>query len=108
MDLIRNVQDAQEASKILVDHALARFSTDNLSCMVIRLNSNRTKEGTQTGPALNLNTNVPGLSSETDNILNSARSMTKADVYDMDDLDRQLARGELSPTSSSKLSSSAR
>lgn len=26
------------ASKQLVDHALARFSTDNLSCMVVRLN----------------------------------------------------------------------
>lgn len=44
MDLIRNVQDAQHASKILVDHALARFSTDNLSCMVIRLDSNRVKD----------------------------------------------------------------
>ncbi|KAJ5782716.1 hypothetical protein N7457_004490 [Penicillium paradoxum] len=44
VDLIRNVQDAQHASKILVDHALARFSTDNLSCMVIRLDSNRLKE----------------------------------------------------------------
>ncbi|KAJ6055255.1 hypothetical protein N7444_004353 [Penicillium canescens] len=44
VDLIRNVQDAQHASKILVDHALARFSTDNLSCMVIRLDSNRVKD----------------------------------------------------------------
>ncbi|KAG0161307.1 hypothetical protein PDIDSM_8841 [Penicillium digitatum] len=44
VDLIRNVQDAQQASKILVDHALARFSTDNLSCMVIRLDSNRVKD----------------------------------------------------------------
>jgi protein phosphatase PTC1 len=26
------------ASKQLVDHALARFSTDNLSCMIVRLN----------------------------------------------------------------------
>lgn len=31
------MQDPQAASKVLVDHALARFSTDNLSCMVIRL-----------------------------------------------------------------------
>ncbi|KAL6237260.1 hypothetical protein BDW75DRAFT_89593 [Aspergillus navahoensis] len=44
VDLIRNVSDAQEASKILVDHALARFSTDNLSCMVIRLNADRHRE----------------------------------------------------------------
>jgi len=44
VDLIRNVSDAQEASKILVDHALARFSTDNLSCMVIRLNADRHRD----------------------------------------------------------------
>jgi len=36
-DLVRGVQDPQQGSKILVDHALARFSTDNLSCMVVRL-----------------------------------------------------------------------
>ncbi|ODM15709.1 hypothetical protein SI65_08943 [Aspergillus cristatus] len=44
VELIRNVTDAQEASKILVDHALARFSTDNLSCMVIRFDSSRVKD----------------------------------------------------------------
>ncbi|KAI9790816.1 MAG: Protein phosphatase 2C 1 [Peltula sp. TS41687] len=37
VDLIRDMRDPQAASKALVDHALARFSTDNLSCMVIRL-----------------------------------------------------------------------
>lgn len=36
MDLIRNVQDPTLASKKLVDHALNRFSTDNLSCMIVR------------------------------------------------------------------------
>jgi len=36
VDLVRNVQDPQLASKMLVDHALARFSTDNLSCMMVR------------------------------------------------------------------------
>lgn len=36
MDLIRNQQDPAPAAKQLVDHALARFSTDNLSCMVVR------------------------------------------------------------------------
>ncbi|KAJ5107242.1 Protein phosphatase 2C [Penicillium angulare] len=44
VNLIKDVQDAQHASKILVDHALARFSTDNLSCMVIRLDGNRVKD----------------------------------------------------------------
>lgn len=39
MDLIRNTYDPQAASRALVDHALARFSTDNLSCMVVRFDS---------------------------------------------------------------------
>ncbi|KAK7737021.1 mgpp2cl-1, protein phosphatase 2C-like protein 1 [Cytospora paraplurivora] len=37
-DLVRNVHEPASAAKQLVDHALARFSTDNLSCMVVRLN----------------------------------------------------------------------
>ncbi|KAM0321635.1 hypothetical protein ACHAQA_009991 [Verticillium albo-atrum] len=36
VDLVRNVEDASTAAKNLVDHALNRFSTDNLSCMVVR------------------------------------------------------------------------
>ncbi|KAL8712118.1 MAG: hypothetical protein Q9220_003552 [cf. Caloplaca sp. 1 TL-2023] len=36
VDLVRNTQDPQVASKQLVDYALARFSTDNLSCMLVR------------------------------------------------------------------------
>ncbi|KZF26724.1 protein serine/threonine phosphatase 2C [Xylona heveae TC161] len=39
VDLIRHTADPQAASKQLVDHALSRFSTDNLSCMVIRFDS---------------------------------------------------------------------
>ncbi|KAL0931386.1 protein phosphatase [Colletotrichum truncatum] len=37
VDLVRNIEDPVEASKLLVDHALNRFSTDNLSCMIVRL-----------------------------------------------------------------------
>ncbi|KAI8883884.1 protein phosphatase 2C [Backusella circina FSU 941] len=37
VDLIRDIQDPQEASQKLLDYALANFSTDNLSVMVIRL-----------------------------------------------------------------------
>lgn len=37
VDLVRDVQDPSEGSKILVEHALSRFSTDNLSCMIVRL-----------------------------------------------------------------------
>ncbi|KAI8980527.1 phosphatase 2C-like domain-containing protein [Pilobolus umbonatus] len=39
VDLIKDIEDPQIASKKLLDHALANFSTDNLSIMVIRLNS---------------------------------------------------------------------
>ncbi|KAK3375247.1 phosphatase 2C-like domain-containing protein [Podospora didyma] len=40
VDLIRTVQEPVSAAKILVDHALARFSTDNLSCMIVRFDKN--------------------------------------------------------------------
>jgi protein phosphatase PTC1 len=50
VDLVRQIQDPQEASKKLVDYALARFSTDNLSCMVVRFDNKavrqRKNEGT--------------------------------------------------------------
>lgn len=36
VNLIRNVADPQEASKILLDHAMQNYSTDNLSVMVVR------------------------------------------------------------------------
>lgn len=47
MDLIRNVQDPQAASKMLVDHALARFSTDNLSVMVVRFDPQKLQQNTK-------------------------------------------------------------
>ncbi|KAI9300798.1 phosphatase 2C-like domain-containing protein [Cunninghamella echinulata] len=36
VDLIKDIKDPQEASKKLLDHALANFSTDNLSVMVVQ------------------------------------------------------------------------
>ena len=44
VDLVRNTQDPQAASKALVDHALARFSTDNLSCMIVRFDNKALQE----------------------------------------------------------------
>jgi protein phosphatase PTC1 len=44
VDLVRGIQDPQLASKTLVDHALARFSTDNLSCMVVRFDNKALKQ----------------------------------------------------------------
>jgi protein phosphatase PTC1 len=37
VDLVREIHDPGEGAKLLVDHALNRYSTDNLSCMVVRL-----------------------------------------------------------------------
>lgn len=84
VDLIRNVSDAQEASKILVDHALARFSTDNLSCMVIRLYADRHRE--VASQAVDLagweSRSSRGLS-ETDKIVEGARkSMANTGIAD--------------------------
>ncbi len=39
VDLVRHTYDPQVGSKQLVDYALARFSTDNLSCMVVRFDN---------------------------------------------------------------------
>ncbi|PQE16798.1 phosphatase 2C protein [Rutstroemia sp. NJR-2017a BBW] len=38
VDLVRNQQDPVVAAKQLVEYALSRFSTDNLSCMIVRFN----------------------------------------------------------------------
>lgn len=42
--MVRHIQDPQAASKTLVDHALARFSTDNLSCMIVRFDNKALKQ----------------------------------------------------------------
>ncbi|KAK5117750.1 hypothetical protein LTR85_008725 [Meristemomyces frigidus] len=39
VDLVRDIHDPQAASRKLVDYALQRFSTDNLSIMVVRFDS---------------------------------------------------------------------
>jgi protein phosphatase PTC1 len=49
--LIRENQDPGAASKHLVEHALARFSTDNLSCMVVRFNKTALMTTTQDATA---------------------------------------------------------
>ncbi|KAL5363382.1 phosphatase 2C-like domain-containing protein [Aspergillus floccosus] len=86
VDLVRNVADAQEASKILVDHALARFSTDNLSCMVIRFDSERVKDvvNRTAGPiGVDGDMDVEHGVSEADKIVEGARkSMANAGITD--------------------------
>ena len=44
VDLVRTVQDPQLSSKMLVEHALSRFSTDNLSCMVVRFDNHKLRQ----------------------------------------------------------------
>lgn len=46
VELVRNIQSPQEASKMLVEHALGKFSTDNLSVMVVRFNSQKVRDNT--------------------------------------------------------------
>ncbi|WVF66559.1 hypothetical protein IAT40_001299 [Kwoniella sp. CBS 6097] len=41
VDLIRSIQDPQDASKFLLDHAMSNYSTDNLSVMVVRFINSR-------------------------------------------------------------------
>jgi len=78
VDLVRNTPDPQLASKHLVDHALARFSTDNLSCMIVRFDNKALQQtverkaepiGVEGDPP----TNKKGGISEADAIIKEAR-----------------------------------
>lgn len=76
MDLIRNLQDPQAASKALVDHALARFSTDNLSCMVVRFDNQalqHNQESNLIGVEGDPSTNANGIS-EAEAIVNNTKN----------------------------------
>ncbi|KAI6370949.1 hypothetical protein MCOR25_004081 [Pyricularia grisea] len=45
VDQVRNIEDPAAAAKLLVNHALARFSTDNLSCMIVRFDKQAVIDG---------------------------------------------------------------
>jgi protein phosphatase PTC1 len=69
------MNDPQVASKALVDYALSRFSTDNLSCMVVRFDSKalkRNKAGHSIGVEGDEGTRKGGMS-EADRIVEEAR-----------------------------------
>lgn len=90
VDLIRNVKDAQDASRILVDHALSRFSTDNLTCMVVRFDANIIRDvverrtdpiGVEGGPS----SQIKGGVSEADKIVEGAKKkLENADSLPVD------------------------
>ena len=44
---MRNTQDPQAASKALVEHALSRFSTDNLSVMTVRFDNKAVQQAVE-------------------------------------------------------------
>ena len=76
--MVRHTYDPQLGSKQLVDHALARFSTDNLSCMLVRFDNKAVQQtverrtepiGVEGDPP---STKMGGIS-EADAIINEAR-----------------------------------
>ncbi|KAK8076308.1 hypothetical protein PG994_003580 [Apiospora phragmitis] len=77
VDLVRESSDPSSAAKQLVDHALARFSTDNLSCMVVRFDKAALLEN-QKDKFLGVegDPNAPsGKVSESEKILTSTKQM---------------------------------
>jgi protein phosphatase PTC1 len=76
VDLVRNVQDPVTAAKALVDHALSRFSTDNLSCMIVRFDKQALLEN-QKEKAIGVEGDtltVSGKVSEAEKILNATKA----------------------------------
>lgn len=41
VDLVRPIKDAQEASAKLLKHAMSNFSTDNVTVLIVRLDTGR-------------------------------------------------------------------
>ncbi|KAI0902564.1 PP2C-domain-containing protein [Annulohypoxylon nitens] len=77
VDLIRDEQNPITASKKLVDHSLARFSTDNLSCMIVRFDKAALleRQNNKENPigVEGDNTNAGGNVSEADRIVSSTK-----------------------------------
>ncbi|KUJ21732.1 protein phosphatase 2C ABI1 [Mollisia scopiformis] len=83
VDLVRNQPDPVAAAKQLVDHALARFSTDNLSCMIVRFNKaallTTTKEPSSAIGVEGDPNSVPGKPSEVEKIVGDAKRKVQED-----------------------------
>jgi protein phosphatase PTC1 len=73
VDLIRNNQSPQAASKALVDHALSRFSTDNLSVMIVRFDSKKLQSNTSSNIGVEKEDSKVKGPSEAETIINEAR-----------------------------------
>ena len=83
VDLVRNLVDPTTAAKELVDHALARFSTDNLSCMIVRFNKSALLTSAQEpSSAIGVEgdpPSLPGKISEADKIVGEAKRKVAED-----------------------------
>ena len=81
--MIRETQDPSASAKHLVEHALARFSTDNLSCMVVRLNKTALTLATQdAASAIGVEGDpacLPGKVSEAEKIVAAAKRKVEED-----------------------------
>ncbi|KLU89059.1 protein phosphatase 2C [Magnaporthiopsis poae ATCC 64411] len=74
VDQVRHIQDPAAASKLLVNHALARFSTDNLSCMIVRFDKHALGDGHTGNESLDIaESDAGGKPSEADRIVNAAK-----------------------------------
>ena len=89
--MIRTVNDPQTASKLLVDHALARFSTDNLSVMIVRFDPRKLQSNTAAdiGVASDPATKSRGAVSEVEMIVGEARRHTGMPAEPKAVLDRE-------------------
>lgn len=68
------MQDPQDASRVLVDHALSRFSTDNLSVMIVRFDSKKLQSNTTTDIGVESETShEKGAVSEVEMLVSEAR-----------------------------------
>lgn len=73
VDLVRDISEPNTAAKLLVDHALSRFSTDNLSCMIVRFDKTAILE-TQKDKSIGVEGDEGGGNvSEADKILSSTK-----------------------------------
>lgn len=76
VDVVRNVNEPVSAAKMLVDHALARFSTDNLSCMVVRFDKHQLLENqnsTAIGVEGDASTSTSGKLTEAEKIVTATK-----------------------------------
>ena len=73
VDLIRNIKDPQQASKMLVDHALSKFSTDNLSVMVVKFDAKKTRQNATIDIGVEHESADKAAISEVEMIVNEAR-----------------------------------